>query len=279
MAPAAPAAVPRRARTEAPRNSESARGKTSARPKDAPTRAERNSRALANARATQRAGAAPATRTAPARRKSGAAAEPKRGRATAAATAPATKPRPSRARTAPATKPARTRGTAAPAPSPVARVLNSRGMPLVDRVLRGPFWVVMLGALLAGIVFLNVSVLELNRGIAQTDSKAAALERTNSSLRSRVAKLDSGERIQQLAAARGFVMPQPGDVTFLSPRDSDAKLAARRITAPTPDTTAVPTATTTTPTATITPAPTATTTTTQPATTSSTVTPATTQVP
>jgi cell division protein FtsB len=149
-------------------------------------------------------------------------------------------------------------------------------MPLVDRVLRGPFWVVMLGALLAGIVFLNVSVLELNRGIAQTDSKAAALERTNSSLRSRVAKLDSGERIQQLAAARGFVMPQPGDVTFLSPRGSDAKLAARRITAPTPDTTAVPTATTT-PTTT-TPAPT-TTTTTPPATTSSTVTPATTQVP
>jgi cell division protein FtsB len=163
-------------------------------------------------------------------------------------------------------------------------------MPLIDRVLRGPFWVVMLGVLLAGIVFLNVSVLELNRGIAQTDLKSSSLERTNSSLRSKVAKLDSGERIQQLAAARGFVMPQPGDVTFLRPRDSDSKLAARRITEPAPDTSAA-TATSTATTATTTPAPTTsstvapatTTTTTPPPTTTSAptsgVTPATTQVP
>jgi len=182
------------------------------------TRAQRNARAIANARATERARTAPATRTAPARRKSG-----------------AVKPR-----------------TAA-APSPVARVLNSRGMPLVDRILRGPAWVVMLGALLAGIVFLNVSVLELNRGIARTDAKSADLERTNSGLRARVAKLDSGERIQQLAAARGFVMPQPGDVTYLRDRSSNARLAAQRMTPP---------ATTSTTTATTTPTTTTTTTTT-----------------
>jgi hypothetical protein len=77
-----------------------------------------------------------------------------------------------------------------------------------------------------------VSVLELNRGIAKTDAQAAALERTNSGLRERVAKLDNGERIQQLAAARGFVMPQPGDVTYVRPRASDGELAAARITAP-----------------------------------------------
>src|SRR5439155_4099794 len=129
----------------------------------APATAPRT-RAERNARALANA------RAAPARRKSGAA------------------PKPARARTA-------------PAPSPVARVLNSRGMPLVDRILRGPAWVVMLGVLLAGIVFLNVSVLELNRGIARTDAQSAALERTNSGLRERVAKLDSGERIPQLGAA------------------------------------------------------------------------------
>jgi cell division protein FtsL len=173
----------------------------SAKASAAPSRAQRNQRAIANARAAERAGAAPATRTAPARRKSGAAPAPRKS---------------------PATRPS----------SPVARVLNSRGMPLVDRVLRGPAWVVMLGVLLAGIVFLNVSVLELNRGIARTDAKAGALERTNSGLRERVAKLDSGERIQELAAARGFVMPQPGEVTFVRPRGSDARLAASRITAP-----------------------------------------------
>jgi cell division protein FtsL len=218
--------------------------KTAASREVAPTRAERNQRALANARATQRAGTAAPARTAPSRRKSGAVAAPTRGKSSAATAAPAR--RKSGAAATPA--PARRRPAAAPrkaAASPVARVLNSRGMPLVDRVLRGPVWVVMLGVLLAGIVFLNVSVLELNRGIARTDAKAAQLERTNSGLRERVAKLDSGERIQELAAARGFVMPQPGEVTFVRPHRSDAKLAAERITAPdesTLDPTATPTA-------------------------------------
>jgi cell division septation protein DedD len=107
-------------------------------------------------------------------------------------------------------------------------------MPLVDRILRGPLWVMVVGALLAGIVFLNVSVLELNRGIAKTDAAAATLERANSSLRGRVAKLDSGERIQQLATRLGFVMPQPGDVTFVRSHRTDAKLAAARISVPSP---------------------------------------------
>jgi cell division protein FtsB len=121
-------------------------------------------------------------------------------------------------------------------------------MPLVDRVLRGPVWIAMLGVLLAGIVFLNVSVLELNRGIARTDAQSATLERTNSGLRERVARLDSGERIQQLAAARGFVMPQPGDVTYVRPHASDAKLALQRITPPSgaSTTATTPAATTTT---------------------------------
>ena len=236
MAPAAPATAPRRAPA-----------KRSA-PRKAPpsTRAQRNSRALANARATQRAtraGAAPATRSAPARRKSGPAAKTAR--------------------------PART----TTAPSPVARVLQSRGMPLIDRLLRGPAWVVIVGALLAGIVFLNVSVLELNRGIARTDAQAGVLERSNSGLRTRLAKLDSGERIQQLAADRGFVMPQPGDVTFVKPRRSDARLAAQRIKPPAvPVTDATGTIATTTGTTATTAAPATTTTPVQPATTTTTTT-------
>src|SRR4051812_13931340 len=239
---AAPVIAPRR--PVAPRKPAASRkpvaaGKSSARKSSsAAARSERNERALAKARATQRARpaaqraravTAPRPAQAPARRKSGAA-----------------KPR---------------RATR-PAASPVARVLNSRGMPLVDRILRGPGWVVMLGALLAGIVFLNVSVLELNRGIARTDTKAAQLERVNSALRARVAKLDSGERIQELAAARGFVMPQPGDVTYVRERASNAALAAQRITPPAPPPGTLPA---TTPTSTITttaaPAPTTATTT------------------
>jgi hypothetical protein len=112
-------------------------------------------------------------------------------------------------------------------------------------------------------VFLNVSVLELNRGIARTDAKSADLERTNSALRARVAKLDSGERVQELAAERGYVMPQPGDVTFLRGRPSNAKLAAERIAPPADEATVTDTTMTAAPTAT-TPSPVTTTATTAP---------------
>jgi cell division protein FtsB len=111
--------------------------------------------------------------------------------------------------------------------------MQAAGMPLLDRLLRGRAWVALVGVLLAGIVFLNVSVLELNRGIAATDAQSASLERVNSSLRERVAKLDSGERIRQLAAAHGFVMPQPGDVHYIRPSSrSDTRLALARMTPP-----------------------------------------------
>jgi cell division protein FtsL len=159
-----------------------------------------------------------------------------------------------RARTAPAA-PRRKSGPVrkpSAAPVPVRRVAGSL---VLDRLLRGRTWVVVIGALLAGIVFLNVSVLQLNRGIATTDSKAATLERTNSSLRERVATLNSAERIQRLAEQRGYILPQPGDVSYLKPASpAQARLAAQRITAPTPVSATPPTATTAT-TPTTTPAP------------------------
>jgi cell division protein FtsL len=175
-----------------------------------------------------------------------------------------------RARTAPAaprrksgpTRPVR-KPVAAPAPRVARRVAQGSASVVLDQLLRGRTWVVVIGALLAGIVFLNVSVLQLNRGIASTDAKATTLERTNSSLRERVATLNSAERIQRLAEQRGYILPQPGDVTYLKPASpAQARLAAQRITAPTPVTTTppvttpTPTATTpTTPTTTTTPAP------------------------
>jgi cell division protein FtsL len=158
------------------------------------TRAARNARALENARAAH-AAAVPATR--PARRKSG----------------------PSAPRTQPGTVRA-------------GRVAQARGAQVLDGLLRGRSWVALVGVLLAGIVFLNVSVLQLNRGIASTDAQSAALEQTNSGLRAQVAKLDSAERIQRLAAARGFVLPQPGQLAYIKPGRSDARLAAQRIAPP-----------------------------------------------
>ena len=168
------------------------------RPQAAGTRSARNAAALQRARSTHTTQA----HTAPARRKSGPVARPKT----------ATQPKPR------------------PATRTVARAAQSGGSVLLDGLLRGRAWVLLVGVLLAGIVFLNVSVLELNRGIAQTDAAAAKLERENSLLRERLAAMDSTERIQERAEARGFVLPSPGDVIYLNPkRERDARLAATRI--------------------------------------------------
>jgi cell division protein FtsL len=190
--------------------------------------------------------------TAPARRKSGPA-RPKQQITAPRRTAPSRAPaRNGSAPTAPARKgPARkapARTTPAPtaprrAPSPrrpavepgaLRRVLAARGNVLLDRLLRGRIWVVCVGGLLAGIVFLNVGLLQLNDQIARTDKKAAQIGRENSDLRLRLAKLDSTERIQRLAEQRGFVMPAPGAVRYVKSRRGDARNAARRTTAPDP---------------------------------------------
>ncbi|MEA2403875.1 MAG: hypothetical protein QOE08_522 [Thermoleophilaceae bacterium] len=111
----------------------------------------------------------------------------------------------------------------------IERLLEGRAGQLLDSLLRGRAWVVIVGALLVGIVFLNVSVLQLNRGIASTTAKSAELERANSGMRARVAMLGSSDRIQTAAAMRGFIMPAPGQVKYLRARPADAQLAAKRL--------------------------------------------------
>jgi hypothetical protein len=97
---------------------------------------------------------------------------------------------------------------------------------VLDRVLGGRVWVVLFAVLLAGIVFLNVTLLELNGGIARTDARNADLRRGNAELRMRVARLGSTERIQRAAAASGLVPAPPGRVGYLRPRPDDASRAA-----------------------------------------------------
>jgi cell division protein FtsL len=105
---------------------------------------------------------------------------------------------------------------------------------LLDRLLRGRAWVLLIGTLLVGIVFFNVDVLRLNRTIASTSERATALKQENARLLLLEAKLASSSRIQQAAAADGMVLPAPGDVRFLKAHSSDALRADRRMTAPSP---------------------------------------------
>jgi hypothetical protein len=120
--------------------------------------------------------------------------------------------------------PARRRAAAAP-----------RGALVLDRLLRGRAWVACVGVLLAGIVFLNVSVLELGEGIARTSESVNELQRDNIALRKKYARLASSERIQSAAAKRGLVLPAPGRVRYLRSRPAaDGRRAAKTITKPKP---------------------------------------------
>jgi cell division protein FtsL len=103
---------------------------------------------------------------------------------------------------------------------------------VLDRLLRGPAYIAVIGLLLAGIVFFNVDVLELNHGIARTDTRASQLKRENAALTLQLAKLGSSERIQRVALQRGLVLPQPGDVRYLRANRADAAHALRVMTAP-----------------------------------------------
>jgi cell division protein FtsL len=100
-------------------------------------------------------------------------------------------------------------------------------------MLRGRACVALVFGLLVGIVFLNVSLLEMNSGIATTSAKATALEQQNAKLRNQIAPLSSSERIQREAVKRGYSLPAAGDVDFITGSvNANAKKAAQRLTAP-----------------------------------------------
>jgi cell division protein FtsL len=188
---------------------------------------------------------------------------------------------PARTRPRPARAPARRKSGAPARPRTAAPARSPDVIAVLDRLLRGPAYIALVGVLLVGIVFFNVGVLQLNHGIAGTDVRTTQLERENAQLTQQLATLASSERIQRLAIDQGLVLPQPGDVHYLRANPGDAGRAVRVMTAPDPSsaapattslvsqtsalpgtqTSATPTATTTpTATATTTPAATATTT-------------------
>lgn len=118
---------------------------------------------------------------------------------------------------------------------------------VLDRLVRGRMWLGIVAVALLGIVFMQVSLLRLNANVGTSVTKADTLERENSGLRGDISRLDSGERIQAVAAKLGMVMPPAGDVHFLDARGANAVLASTSITAPSPVKDPVPAPTTTAP--------------------------------
>jgi cell division protein FtsL len=142
-------------------------------------------------------------------------------------------------------------GATAVARPPLAMRLGMRAMRVgdarvLDRLVRGRAWIALVAVALMGIVFMQVSLLKLNAGISRAVTAADTFDRQNSSLREEISKLDSGERIQAVAAKLGMVTPAAGDVHYLDGRTADGARAAASIKPPKPVTpSAQPAATTT----------------------------------
>ena len=172
----------------------------------------------------------------------------KRAATTAGRAIPARHPGPRRRPFAPARKPARRfSGYALPGRGAGAVALPA-GARVLDALLSGRAWIGLVGVLLAGIVFFNVDLLQMNRDITQMADRAAQLKRENARLRQDVASLAGSERIQEAATELGLVFPAPHEVRYLdsNPR-IDARNASKRIIppslayAPEPTTTTIPT--------------------------------------
>jgi hypothetical protein len=123
-------------------------------------------------------------------------------------------------------------------PVPVLGVLGARAyrvgraLPesrLLDRLMRGRIWIGLLAVLLFGLVFLNVSLLKLNSEAGRNADKVKALRIENDRLHAKVSRLQGGDRLERVAGRLGLVMPEPGNVHYMSVSKGDAARAARAL--------------------------------------------------
>ncbi len=105
---------------------------------------------------------------------------------------------------------------------------------LLERLTRGRGWIALIGVMLLGLVFVQVSMLRLNTGIGHDVATAGKLERANQQLRNTVADLAATDRVAAAAQREGMVMPAAGAVHYLDAGKSSADAAARGISAPAP---------------------------------------------
>jgi hypothetical protein len=150
-----------------------------------------------------------------------------------AAAAPARRA-PARRRRPPARRPQPRRAPAAHLiPSAAARTAGAVGdiadSGLMFRLTRGRLWIAVLAALLAGIVALNVASLSVSSSASRVAERSEQLKQENSVLEAQLAKKLSSQRVKSIAAGLGFEIPDPQEVSYLSPDERDPQVAARRL--------------------------------------------------
>jgi len=162
---------------------------------------------------------APATRPAPRRRPPKRATQAKRRARPAAAR--------TRARQAPAArlvKPAMAGAALFPqaAVRGVGAVRDFSDSSLIMRLTRGRGWIGVLGALLVGIVALNVISLSLSAGSGRLSLQIDELKTQVSALHAQIDERLAAGRVEAEAARLGLAVPDPKAITYLSANNGSA---------------------------------------------------------
>jgi hypothetical protein len=105
---------------------------------------------------------------------------------------------------------------------------------LLDRLIGGRIWIVLLGTLLVGIVTMQLSLLRLNAGIGRAVEQSSTLEQRNAALRLSTSQLSDTKRIVALATQMGFVTAPQGSPRFLTASAADAGKALTTMRVPDP---------------------------------------------
>jgi len=102
---------------------------------------------------------------------------------------------------------------------------------LMVRLTRGRVWIAVLGALLTGIVAVNVATLSFAASQGHIEKNIQALEKENSLLRARDATRSGAARVRHEAAARGLAAAPTDQVSRVKASAHDVRVAAQRLAA------------------------------------------------
>ncbi|MFM9022547.1 MAG: hypothetical protein ACKOK7_02180, partial [Solirubrobacterales bacterium] len=92
---------------------------------------------------------------------------------------------------------------------------GSVGAGLLARAFSGRRLILLLGAALIGLVFLQVNLLRINTTMSADVEKAQVLQRDNASKRALIAQMGAGRRVEGAAGGLGMVMPAATEVCYL----------------------------------------------------------------
>jgi cell division protein FtsL len=93
---------------------------------------------------------------------------------------------------------------------------RSRAAPRPRLLGGGVLWIVLFGALLAGVVAVNVTVLRLNLRLDEVGRERSELRADIADLRSELSSTSSTARIERVATQElGLAQPDPESIVFL----------------------------------------------------------------